>query len=140
MKPGADLPTMDRSAELDSLETLIGRLLRVGVAVSIGVVLCGIGVSLVRHPDYIRNAETLARLTSPGAAFPDTLEALARELGAGRGRAIVTVGLLLLILTPVARVAACTVAFILRRDWTFTALTATVLLLLLLSFAFGTIG
>jgi len=134
------MKAIDRPTELDSLETLIGRLLRFGVAISIGVVLCGIGVSLIRHPDYVRNAETLARLTSPGAAFPDTLEALVRELGAGRGRAIVTVGLLLLILTPVARVAACMVAFVLRRDWTFAVLTSTVLLLLLLSFVFGTIG
>ena len=44
---------------------------------------------------------------------------------------LLTAGLLLLLATPVARVAASVVQYALQRDWTFTVLTALVLLELL---------
>ena len=54
-----------------------------------------------------------------------------------RGEAIVTLGLLVLIATPVARVAVSVVAFIHHRDRTYALITAAVLCLLLLSLVLG---
>lgn len=140
MTQHVDDPKLSATSDFESVELLISRMLRLGVVVSITTVLCGIGVSLLRHPDYLRDPKTLVRLTSPGAAFPHTPGDLLRELQAARGRAIVTVGLLLLIMTPVARVAACVIAFVWYRDWIFSVLTTIVLVLLILSFALGKIG
>ena len=49
------------------------------------------------------------------------------------GRALIMCGVLVLIATPVVRVAASLVAFVHQRDRTYTAMTAFVLMLLLAS-------
>jgi uncharacterized membrane protein len=54
-----------------------------------------------------------------------------------QGRAIVMTGLLLLIATPVLRVAISVLAFVYQRDRTFVVITTVVLALLLTSFALG---
>jgi len=59
---------------------------------------------------------------------------------AQRGQAIVTLGLLLLIATPIARVAFSVAAFIVERDRVYVVITIVVLALLLLSLLFGVEG
>jgi uncharacterized membrane protein len=54
----------------------------------------------------------------------------------GSAEAVVQLGLVLLIATPVARVALTLGAFVLQRDWLYVALTALVLGLLL----YGLVG
>jgi uncharacterized membrane protein len=58
----------------------------------------------------------------------------------GEGQAIIMAGLLVLIATPVARVALSVIIFIIARDRLYTAITATVLLILLVSFAVGLVA
>jgi len=53
------------------------------------------------------------------------------------GQGIVVVGLLVLLITPVLRVAVSIIAFLVERDRAFVFFTTTVLLLLLLSFVLG---
>jgi uncharacterized membrane protein len=60
-----------------------------------------------------------------------------RGLEHSQGRAIVMAGLLLLIATPVVRVAISVLAFVYQRDRTFVVITSVVLALLLTSFALG---
>ena len=121
------------------VELLISNLLRIGVTVSLVLMVIGTIISFTRHPEYLSSAEELQRLTQPGADFPHTVP----EVGAGvhdlRGRAIATLGLLLLIATPVLRVAVSIFAFIYQGDRVFTLITAAVLCLLLLSFVLGTV-
>lgn len=57
-----------------------------------------------------------------------------------RGPAIVVLGLLILMATPVARVAVSIVLFLEERDETYAAITAIVLRLLILSFVLGTVA
>ena len=57
-----------------------------------------------------------------------------------RGEAIVTLGLLVLMATPVMRVAVSVVAFIRHRDRTYALITVAVLCLLLLSLVLGRVG
>ena len=51
-----------------------------------------------------------------------------------------TLGLLVLIATPVLRVAASVVLFAIQKDWTYTLITAVVLSLLVLSLVLGAAG
>ncbi len=118
-------------------ELMISTVLRVGVLASLVAIVVGTVVSFVRHPDYFTSTTALARLTHPGAAFPRSVGEVLRGVQALRGQAFVSLGLLLLILTPVVRVAVSVVFFILQKDRLYTLITATVLAILLLSFVLG---
>jgi uncharacterized membrane protein len=122
------------------MELMISYLLRGGVIASVAIILFGVVVMFVRHPIYLTSPAELDRLVTPGAAFPHTLADLWTMLGEFHGRAIVTLGLLVLIATPVLRVAASVVLFAMQKDWTYTLITAIVLTLLLLSLALGGSG
>lgn len=119
------------------VESLLAGLLRSGVVLSLILLFAGMTLTMVRHPDYLTDPSNLDRLTQPGAAFPHTLHDVWGELMQGRGRAVMTVGLLVLVITPVLRVAASITAFVLDRDWAFAAITSLVLIVLLVSFALG---
>lgn len=130
----------NRPLNQERMETVLGNLLRIGVVVSVAFLVAGIVLTLSRHPDYLADRESLSRLTHPGAAFPRTLPDLGRELLQLRGRAVMTAGLLFLILTPVARVAASIVGFAFGRNWRFVAITSFVFLVILVSFLLGKVG
>ncbi len=100
-------------------------------------VLLGIVLMFLHHPDYLRSAADLHRLTAPGAALPNTIGDVARGVLGGQGQAVVTLGLLLLIATPILRVAVSMVGFALQRDRTYTVISAVVLLALLIAFLLG---
>jgi uncharacterized membrane protein len=112
-------------------ESVIGALLRIGVLLSAGFVLCGGLIYLVRHgtsaPDYrmfhgeSTDLRTLSGIWSYALSF--------------HGRGIIQLGLLILIATPVARVAFSVVAFALERDRLYVVITLVVLSVLLLSLA-----
>src|SRR5439155_24583699 len=119
---------------------LIGAIRRVGVMTSLSVGVFGTVISFLHHPDYTSVPAELARLTSPGAAFPQTLREVWQGVRQGRGQSVVVVGLLLLIATPVIRVAVSVFAFVYQRDRVFVAITSLVLALLLLSFVLGKAG
>jgi uncharacterized membrane protein len=121
-------------------EILLGSLLRGGVLICVALILLGLAVTLIRHPDYATDRGMLERLTTPGAAFPHTPSAVASELGQFRGRAIITLGLLVLIATPVVRVATSIVVYITQRDWLYVVLTSLVLAILILSGFLGKTG
>ena len=111
----------------DEVEQVIGRLLQVGVLLASAAVLVGGVMLLVRHgreiPALVVFRGESSHLRSVGAAFQGLL--------AGNARAIVQFGIVLLIATPVARVALTLGAFALQRDRLYVALTAVVLALLL---------
>jgi uncharacterized membrane protein len=113
------------------VELLLGRLLQVGVALSAAVVLAGGAVYLVRHggarPHYGRFVGEPAELRS--------VAGILHAAAAGRGRAVIQLGLLLLIATPVARVAFSLFAFLRERDRAYVLITSFVLALLLVSLA-----
>jgi uncharacterized membrane protein len=139
MKPGrTESPANDPlNARVRRVELVISTLLRVGVAVSLTVVVAGTLLSFVHHPEYVSAPGALAHLTEPGAAFPHTLAEVLEGLRHHRGQAVVVGGVLLLIATPVLRVAASIVGFLSQRDRVYVAITSVVLALLLLSFWLG---
>jgi uncharacterized membrane protein len=121
------------------VELLISHLLRTGVITSLSVIICGTVLTFLHHPSFTNSPKDLARLTKPGAAFPRSLTQVVHGVRSFEGRAVVVTGLLLLILTPVLRVAVSIGAFVYERDPVFVAITATVLALLVASFFLGKI-
>jgi uncharacterized membrane protein len=122
------------------VEIVISVLLRIGVVASLAVVVVGTGLTFWRHPSYVSSHAPLHGLTTGSARFPHTPTAVIRGLRAGDGPAVVMTGLLLLIATPVMRVAVSIFAFVYQRDRTFVIITSVVLTLLLVSFALGRAG
>jgi uncharacterized membrane protein len=100
----------------DWVDAAIAALLRTGVLLSIGIVMIGMVVTFVHHPDYLSSRSTLGALTGPAAQFPNNMSAIVAGVRSGKGQAIVMAGLLLLIATPVARVALSIVVFVIERD------------------------
>ena len=119
------------------VELVISHLLRIGVMLSLTVVVIGMVVSFVHHPDYLSSSTALHGITSHSAVFPHTMRDAVESMRRAEGRGIVVLGLLLLVATPVMRVAVSILGFVYERDWLFVAITATVLALLLLSFVLG---
>jgi uncharacterized membrane protein len=110
----------------ERLDRIIGRLLQAGVWLSAAVVaiggvwlLAGSGESLPRYGHFRR--PPVALRTPAGV-----LSSLAHP----NPEALVQFGLLLLIATPVARVVLSLVAFAIRRDRVYVAITAVVLAVL----------
>ena len=127
----------DRDTHMRRLELLISRLLFAGVVISVGLIVLGSVVTFVQHPDYLDRSAVLDSLVGPGATFRHEFSALKAGIRQLRGEAIVTVGLLVLMITPVMRVAVSMIAFIQQRDRTYALITLSVLCLLLLSLVVG---
>ena len=115
------------------VEELIGNLLQTGVIVASGVVLLGGTIYLTRHglsaPQYHVFVGEPTDLR--------TLSGIVRDALALQGRGIIQLGLLLLIATPVARVAFSVAAFAIQRDRLYVVVTLMVLAILLDSLTSG---
>jgi uncharacterized membrane protein len=133
-----DKQALERS-QVHRVELALSYLLRGGVILSSAIVLLGIVMMFVHHPEYRRGAVPAADVIRQ-MAFPHTLSAVWAGLAHMEGRAIVIVGLFVLIATPVMRVAASVVVFIHLRDRMFAAITFFVLMMLLISFLLGRAG
>jgi uncharacterized membrane protein len=127
----------DEDERVRKVELVISALLRIGVVTSLLIVLAGTVVTFVHHPHYLSSRPDLLRLTRPGAEFPHSVPSVINGLEHSQGRAVVMAGLLLLIATPVLRVAVSILAFVYQRDRAFVAITSIVLALLLTSFVLG---
>lgn len=110
----------------DRVEQLMGRLLRAGVMTAAAVVLIGGVLYLAHHGSEQRE---LHRFQGEPASFRDPLR-IAREAVALSGRGLIQLGILLLIATPVARVAFSIFAFSRQRDWLYVVISAIVLVIL----------
>ena len=116
-----------------AVEQVIGRLLQLGVLVAAGVVFVG-GVLLLAHHGGTPVAYSVFHAAPEGLR---SILGIWRGAMAGQSDSIAQLGLLLLIATPVARVAFTLVAFVLQRDRTYVVVTAIVLALLLYGLVFG---
>jgi uncharacterized membrane protein len=120
-------------------ELAISLVLRIGVSVSVLVIASGLGLMMANHPEYISKLSYHA-ITRPGASFPHSLGALIHSLARGQGRGITVLGIGLLILTPVMRVAVSIFTFIYEQDPAFVIITTIVLAILIGSFFLGGAG
>lgn len=119
----------------DRIELTVGQLLRVGVLAAAAVIAVGLTLVLSRgHDGY--GAGTVAQFSVDAAALDPQAHgaaALRRALAAGEPGAIVQLGILMLMLTPVLRVITTAVMFLVRGDRAMAAIAAVVLLVLVMS-------
>ena len=133
----SDLPEEVYARRVRQVELLISALLRIGVSVSLSIVVLGTIFTFVHHRQYLSSHAALPDVTGEAAKFPHTVGQVLRGAKELQGRSIVLLGLLLLIATPVMRVAVSILAFVYEHDRTYVVITSIVLALLLLSFVLG---
>jgi uncharacterized membrane protein len=111
------------------IEVIIGVMLMAGVIIAALVLVVGAVLYLLKYggarPDYSIFRGEPAEFRSLAGIID-----AARDL---RGRAIIQLGLVLLIATPVARVAFSIVAFAMERDYLYTFITLIVFAILIFS-------
>ena len=119
------------------VELIISNLLRLGVIVSLLTLISGLLLVFAHHPSYLQSVHDLQQLTGPGAEFPHSPATVATGLLEGRGQAVIALGLILLILTPILRVVVSIGVFAVQQDRKFVRITTVVLVILLVSFLLG---
>lgn len=115
------------------VEQIIGRLLQIGVLLAATVVLIGAVWLLAKHGGTSASYSQFSG--EPGELR--TVTGIVRAAAALNPAAIVQLGLVLLIATPIARVAFTLVAFVIQRDRTYVLITTIVMILLLFGLIFG---
>jgi uncharacterized membrane protein len=127
------------------IETIIGWILRIGVTTS--AILIAAGVLLLFFRGSTGYTGALSDLNSlvgynqaTGDRFPTTPGDVFAGLVGLRAYALIGLGLLVLIATPVVRVAASVLLFWLERDTAYVFITLLVLVILIISFLLGKAG
>lgn len=113
------------------MEIVVSMVLRVGVAVAALTVLIGGVVYLAQHG----TTEPDVRVFHGEPPDVRSLTGVVRLAASGDGRGIIALGVLLLIATPIARVALSVAAFAARREPLYVTATLIVLAVLLYGFA-----
>jgi uncharacterized membrane protein len=120
------------------IEVILGNLLRTGVLISAAVVLLGASIYLSRHAHEPADYRVFRGEPSEYRTIHGVIQSVI--VGRGRGQGLIQLGLLLLIATPIARVAFSVAGFAIERDRLYVAFTLIVLAVLLYSFLGSGIG
>lgn len=116
----------------ERMKTIMGSLLRIGVFSSAILVLAGGILFFLQHPSETFSYSTFrsepARLRQVQLIFREAFEL--------RSRAVIQLGLIILIATPVARVVFSLIGFLIEKDWIYVGITLSVLAILFYSIFF----
>ncbi len=123
------LPPQPQPWDDHRIEVILGNLLRAGVLISAAVVLWGACIYLFRHGHEPADYRVFRGEPSEFRTIPGVIQSVI----SGRGRGLIQLGLLLLIATPIARVAFSIIGFAMERDRMYVAFTLIVLAILLYS-------
>lgn len=136
------VPVDETEPESRMLERAVSVVLRVGIVLSSAAIAAGTVVTLASSSTRRAAARSLPGLRH-GTLHPSGLEpyktvsGVLHGLSHSPGPALVMVGVLLLVATPVMRVAASVLIFAIERDRRYVVITALVLAVLLASFTIG---
>lgn len=124
------------------LERAVAVVLRLGVTLSSALLVLGVVVTLVSRTSRTAAARAVPQLRhgqlhQAGWVSYTSVGSVVHGVAHGRGPALVMLGALVLVATPIARVAVSVVAFVGERDRRFALITILVLAVLLGSFALG---
>lgn len=117
----------------ERVEQLVGSLLRIGVLVAAAVTVVG-GIAFMIHHGSLTPDHSVFR---GQPEMLSTLTGVIAGVSALEPAAIVQLGIVLLIATPVARVLLTLIAFAIQRDWMYVLISAIVLALLTYSLVVG---
>ncbi|ERM91798.1 DUF1634 domain-containing protein [Caldanaerobacter subterraneus] len=112
--------------DLRKMELIISKALSIGVTTSAVVIFLGLLMLVITgNSGY------------PHGYYPTTPLSILRGFIALKPYAVILTGLLLLILTPVFRVAVSIITFLYEKDYTYTIITTLVFIILIISFLLG---
>ncbi len=112
--------------KIETTEILLSKTLKFGVIVSATVIGIGLIMLLVTGDSGY-----------PVKKFPTSIAQIVTGLVSLKPYAVIMAGILLLILTPVYRVAASIITFMHEKDFRYVIITSIVIIILLLSFFLG---
>ncbi|HEY8928454.1 MAG TPA: DUF1634 domain-containing protein [Mucilaginibacter sp.] len=118
------------------IQTLIGLVLRGGMILSMSVVFFGGIFYCYRHGQAIPDYKTFKGIPA-FLSRPDSLIQAAFDL---KGQAIIQIGIVCLIATPILRVLFSTIGFFLEKDYLYVAISLLVLLIIFASMMSGHAG
>lgn len=125
--------------EARDVELYIGKLLRYGVMISCAITLFGGIIYLFQQngsmPDYTPTASN-DTFTGVAVYLRELSTILPRALSLD-GAAIIQVGVLVLIATPVLRVAFSAIAFLIEKDYMYVVITLIVLAIIIANMLLG---
>jgi uncharacterized membrane protein len=111
------------------MQQILGWVLRAGVSLSMLVVCIGGVLYLYRHGHETVNYQKFTGVPD----FVHSASGIFNGILAGRGRAIIQAGIILLIATPVIRVVFSAIGFVIEKDWLYTGISLLVLLVIVVS-------
>ena len=117
----------------ERMEQRMAMLLRAGVGAAAAIVLIGATCFLIRHA----GVRTDYRVFRSEPAELRVVSAIVKGVVALQCRELIQFGLLILIGTPIARVAFSVFSFVLQRDYVYTVITLIVLAILFYSLTIG---
>jgi len=124
-----------------TLEDIVARILLTGVLVSAAII--AIGLALLIPPGTGKHA-LLTQLLSDHVVYvadlPHSLRAFVNDVVRGRPVAVIFLGLLVLIFTPILRVIGAGIYFAATGERLYALISLLIVLLLLLGFALGAIS
>lgn len=112
-----------KSEEQIRFDESLHKLLLIGLYLSVALILFGLGLALFTHQNV------------PEAVFP--LQSLFTGLLSLNAGSYLSLGLLVLIATPIIRVITSFISFLVEKDWRFAAITLVVLTTVLVSILLG---
>lgn len=118
------------------MQLLLGQVLRAGTLISIGIVLIGGIFFIARHGQTVESYHVFKGIPDY-LQHPSTLFAAAGGLS---GQAIIQIGIILLILTPIFRIVFSAFGFIMEKDYMYLVISLIVLLIIFSSMLTGRAG
>lgn len=112
--------------ENNKVEVIIARCLQIGVGLSAAIIFIGLLMFLLTGQSGY-----------PGSTYPTDLTDVFQGVIMLKPYAIILMGLLILILTPVFRVAVSIIAFWKEKDFLYVGITSVVLMILIVGFMLG---
>ncbi|USB33724.1 DUF1634 domain-containing protein [Paenibacillus sp. YPG26] len=119
----------DAPSRIADVELAISKMLRIGIVAAAAVIIIGLVQFLVTGVSGY-----------PDGTYPLGFRAIWEGLLDMKSVAVIETGLLILILTPVLRVFVSLFVFWQEKDYRFVAITATVFIILVISFLLGKAG
>lgn len=120
--------------KLRSIELYTSIVLQLGVSLSAVFVIIGLILFLMK---INMNATSFHTYTSLRFKFPHNISTLIKSIREGQGIGFIVLGTLLLILTPISRVATSILLFVNEKDKPMSLVTLFVLIVLISSFLLG---
>jgi uncharacterized membrane protein len=118
------------------IQSLIGQVLRIGMIASMSIVFFGGVLFIYRHGHSIPDYKVFKGIPP----FLQNTGSLLHAAFSFKGQAIIQLGIILLVATPILRVIFSTIGFMLEKDYLYVGISSLVLLIIFASMMSGYAG